>query len=45
MKYYQNGTLRFTSATAPVFPLLVDTTIELVGTCATCNSSGSKSFS
>jgi hypothetical protein len=31
VKYYQNGTLKYTSTIAPSYPLLVDTTIGTVG--------------
>ena len=31
VKYFHNGTLKYTSAVAPTYPLLVDATIESVG--------------
>jgi hypothetical protein len=31
VKYYQNGTLKYTSATAPSYPLLLDTALDNVG--------------
>ena len=31
VKYFLNGTLKYTSAVAPSYPLLVDATIETVG--------------
>jgi hypothetical protein len=31
VKYYHNGTLKYTSATAPTYPLLVDATMTTVG--------------
>ena len=32
VKYYQNGTLKYTSAAVPAYPLLVDTSLELLNT-------------
>jgi hypothetical protein len=31
VKYFQNGALKYTSAVAPTYPLLVDATLDLVG--------------
>jgi hypothetical protein len=31
VKYYEDGALKYTSATAPTYPLVLDATIDLVG--------------
>jgi hypothetical protein len=32
VRYYQNGTLKYTSAAVPTYPILVDTTLDTIGT-------------